>query len=317
MRVFVTGANGFIGTAVVQELLQAGHEVTGLARSVEGARRLVALGAKAQQGNIENIEDLRRGAVDADGVIHTAFFHKFSHASLSKRLQIICGGRLRNAGLRFMATAIETDKRAIEAIGKELSGDDRPLVIAFPTMALRSGELVTEQDASDPQSVGGGRIISETTTLALATHGVRSSVVRLPPLVHGAGDTSGLLPTLMRIAHKKGMSAYVEEGSNRWPAVHQLDAAHLFRLALEQAPAGSIFHAVGEEGIPFRQIANAIGHHLNIPVVRITKEQASSHFGWLGAFVPVDNYVSSALTQQQLKWSITHPSLMTDIEQNY
>lgn len=317
MRVFVTGANGFIGTAVIQELIQAGHQVTGLVRSTEGAHKLTALGATAQQGNVESVEDLRRGVDNADGVIHTAFFHKFSHASLSTRVKIVLGGNPRHAASRFMAIATETDRRAIETLGKALSGDDRSLVMAFPTMALRAGSLATENDPSDPQSVGGGRTISETTTLTLANHGVRSSVIRIAPLVHGIGDQSGLLPTLISIARKKGVSAYVADGANRWPAVHRLDTARLFRLALEHASAGSIFHAVGEEGVPFRDIAHAIGRYLNIPVSSIKKEQAGSHFGWLGAFVSVDNYVSSAFTQERLDWKIQHPDLFTDMEHSH
>ena len=317
MRVFVTGANGFIGTAVIQELIQAGHQVTGLVRSTEGAHKLTALGATAQQGNVESVEDLRRGVDNADGVIHTAFFHKFSHASLSTRVKIVLGGNPRHAASRFMAIATETDRRAIETLGKALSGEDRSLVMAFPTMALRAGSLATENDPSDPQSVGGGRTISETTTLTLANHGVRSSVIRIAPLVHGIGDQSGLLPTLISIARKKGVSAYVADGANRWPAVHRLDTARLFRLALEHASAGSIFHAVGEEGVPFRDIAHAIGRYLNIPVSSIKKEQAGSHFGWLGAFVSVDNYVSSAFTQERLDWKIQHPDLFTDMEHSH
>lgn len=317
MRVFVTGANGFIGTAVIQELIQAGHQVTGLVRSTEGAHKLTALGATAQQGNVESVEDLRRGVDNADGVIHTAFFHKFSHASLSTRVKIVLGGNPRHAASRFMAIATETDRRAIETLGKALSGEDRSLVMAFPTMALRSGSLATENDPSDPQSVGGGRTISETTTLTLANHGVRSSVIRIAPLVHGIGDQSGLLPTLISIARKKGVSAYVADGANRWPAVHRLDTAHLFRLALEHASAGSIFHAVGEEGVPFRDIAHTIGRYLNVPVSSIKKEQAGSHFGWLGAFVSVDNYVSSAFTQERLDWKIQHPDLFTDMEHSH
>ncbi|ODP28411.1 Dihydrokaempferol 4-reductase [Paenibacillus nuruki] len=317
MRVFVTGANGFIGTAVIQELIQAGHQVTGLVRSKEGAHKLTALGATAQQGNVESVEDLRRGVDNADGVIHTAFFHKFSHASLSTRVKIVLGGNPRHAASRFMAIATETDRRAIETLGKALSGEDRSLVMAFPTMALRAGSLATENDPSDPQSVGGGRTISETTTLTLANHGVRSSVIRIAPLVHGIGDQSGLLPTLISIARKKGISAYVADGANRWPAVHRLDTARLFRLALEHASAGSIFHAVGEEGVPFRDIAHAIGRYLNIPVSSIKKEQAGSHFGWLGAFVSVDNYVSSAFTQERLDWKIQHPDLFTDMEHSH
>ncbi|TKJ89537.1 3-beta hydroxysteroid dehydrogenase [Paenibacillus sp. CFBP13512] len=317
MRVFVTGANGFIGTAVIQELIQAGHQVTGLVRSTEGAHKLTALGATAQQGNVESVEDLRRGVDNADGVIHTAFFHKFSHASLSTRVKIVLGGNPRHAASRFMAIATETDRRAIETLGKALSGEDRSLVMAFPTMALRAGSLATENDPSDPQSVGGGRTISETTTLTLANHGVRSSVIRIAPLVHGIGDQSGLLPTLISIARKKGVSAYVADGANRWPAVHRLDTARLFRLALEYASAGSIFHAVGEEGVPFRDIAHAIGRYLNVPVSSIKKEQAGSHFGWLGAFVSVDNYVSSAFTQERLDWKIQHPDLFTDMEHSH
>jgi nucleoside-diphosphate-sugar epimerase len=318
MRIFVTGASGFIGAELVRKLIDAGHQVVGLVRSEEAGRRLTALGAKAQKGSIEDLECLRKGAADAEGVIHLAFFHQFSHAGLRTRLRILLGGNPRHAPLRFMKAAAETDRRAIETFGTALSGRDCPLVVAIPTMSLSPGRLATEEHAPDPTSVGNGRVPSEIATLALAEQGVRSSVVRLPPIVHDSGgDKNGLYPILIRTARGKGISAYVGDGGNRWPAVHRSDAAQLFMLALEKAPAGSRLHAVGDEGVPFREIAATIGQHLNVPAESIDAEKAGKHFGWLGAFASVDNPVSSALTQERLGWRPVHPSLIEVIHEGH
>jgi nucleoside-diphosphate-sugar epimerase len=317
MRVFVTGATGFIGMAVVRELIDAGHQVIGLVRSEEASKRLRSLGAEPHRGSIEDLESLRSGAAAADGVIHTAFFHKFSHARLSTRLRILFSGTPRQAPLRFMIAAVEADRRAIETLGNALSGRDRALVVAMPTLTLAPHRLGTEDSAGDPDSAGGLRVPSEKATLALADRGVRSSIVRIPPLVHGDGDKHGFVPSLISIARKKGISAYIGTGSNRWPAVHRLDVAHLFRLALEKAPARSRFHAVEDEGMPFRDIAASIGQKLSLPVESIDTERAGSHFGWLGAFASADNPVSSALTQERLGWRPVHPSLIEDMNQGY
>lgn len=317
MRIFVTGATGWIGTAVVGELLEAGHQVTGLARSDAAAQSLIASGAQAHRGTVEDPECLRRGAAAADGVIHLAYFHEFSHASLATRLRVIAGGSPRGIVSRFMGAGLQTNSRAIEALGATLAGGagpGRPFVVAFGTMGLTPGRLASEMDAADPHSAGGPRSRSEEAMLALASHGVRSVIVRLAPSVHGLKDP-GFVKTLIDTARTKGISAYVGDGSNRWPAVHRLDAAHLFRLAVEAAPAGSRLHAVGDEGVPFRDIANVIGRHLNVPVVSIPREKAVSHFGWLGTFVPVDNPTSSTRTQELLGWQPLHPGLIADLEE--
>lgn len=316
MRIFVTGASGWIGSAVVRELLNAGHEVVGLARSDKSAASLTKAGAMVQRGTIDNLDSLRSGAAAADGAIHLAFFHKFSHASISTRLRILLGGSPRHAPSRFIAAAQAVDQRAIETLATTLKGPDRPLVVAFPTMALTPGRLATEEDAADPNSVGGVRVRSEKAALAMVSHGVRASIVRIPPSVHGPGD-KGLVAQLIDIARKKGVSAYVADGTNRWPAVHRLDAAHLFCLAMEKAPAGTVLHAAAEEGVPFCDIASAIGRHLNLPVVSISPEEATSHFGWLGPFVSNDNPVSSELTRKRLGWKPEHVDLLADIEQGH
>ena len=315
MRVFVTGATGFIGSAIVQELLGAGHEVTGFARSDASAKALVAAGAQDHRGSIEDLDSLRRGAAEADGAIHTAYFHEITHMSLGTRLRVMLGGSPGGIVGRFLSTTIETDRRAIETLGEALSGPDRPLIAAFGTLAMKAGHMATEDDAYDPFSVGKPRGESEKTMLALASQGVRSSIIRLPPMVHGAGDRAGFAPRLIRIARKKGFSAYIGDGRNRWPSVHRLDAARLFRLALEKGSAGSVFHAVDEEGIPMRDIAQVIGKGLNVPAVSKPAQEGAKIFSWLSLFLPVDNPTSSALTQERLGWRPTQPGLISDLEQ--
>lgn len=314
MRIFVTGASGFIGSAVVRELVEGGHEVAGLVRSKEAAERLEAGGTRAVRGSIENTELLRREAAQADAVVHTAFYHKFSHAGLPAKLRIMLGGSPGRAAARFMAAAVGTDCRAIQALGAGQSGRSGALVIAIPTMTLTPGRLATEEDAGDPASIGGGRVASEQALLALAGSGVRASLVRLPPIVYGSGDQGGLLPSLIRAARSKGAAAYIGQGINRWPAVHRLDAARLFRLAVEQAPAGSRLHTTGEEGIPFRQIAEAIARQMNLPSKQIGPGEAGAYFGWLGPFAATDNPVSSALTRERYGWNPQERGLLAEIE---
>jgi nucleoside-diphosphate-sugar epimerase len=290
MRVFVTGATGFIGLAVVKELVQAGHKVVGLARSETSAKTLAALGARAHIGAIEDLENLRKGAAGASGAIHLAFYHKFSHARFSTRLGVLFGGAPWGIVARFMKAALDAEIGAIETLAASLAGSDRALAVAFPTLALTPGRLATEEDASDPLAPGGGRIPSELAALSMASRGIRASVVRLAPAVHDR-EKQGLASMMIDIAKKKGVSAYVEDGQNRWAAVHRLDAAHLFRLALEKGTAGARHHAVAEQGIPVREIAEAIGRRLNVPVVSKSSKEAAKHFGFLAPFLPADNPV--------------------------
>jgi nucleoside-diphosphate-sugar epimerase len=295
MRVFVTGASGFIGTAVVAELVGVGHQVLGLARSDASADALAAAGAEVHRGALDDLDSLRRGAIASDGVIHLAFIHDFS--------QYEAAGR--------------TDQRAVETLGAALDGSGRPLVITSGMAALAQGRLATERDAADPvKAEAVPRIVSEQLALSRAAHGVRSSVVRLPPSVHGEDD-HGFVPTLIGIARDKGVSGYIGDGSNRWPAVHRLDAAHLFRLALEQAPAGSMLHGVADQGVPVRDIAEVIGRHLDVPVVAISPDDAADHFGWLGGFLAADVPASSALTRELLGWQPTGPGLIEDLEHGH
>ena len=290
MRIFLTGATGFIGSAIIPELINAGHQVVGLARSDASAKSLAAAGAQVHRGSIEDLDSLRSGASAADGVIHTAFNHDFSK----------------------WAENCENDRLAIEALGSALAGSNRPLVITSGTglVTRADGRPAAEDDA--PTSTV-PRIKSEEAANAVAARGVHVSVVRLPPSVHGDGD-HGFVPTLIRIAREKRAAAYVGEGSNRWPAVHRLDAAHLFRLVLEKGAAGARYHGVGEEGIPFRDIAGVIGRRLNVPVASKTSEQAAEHFGWFAHFAALDSPASSAKTQTQLGWRPTHVGLIADLE---
>lgn len=292
MRVFVTGATGFLGSAVVHELRGAGHQVVGLARSDEAAASLAAAGVEVRRGDLDDPDGLTRGAADSDGVIHTAFVHDFADF----------GG------------AVRTDRRAIEALGEALVGSDRPLVVTSATGFLPAGRLVTERDVPDPGSTN-PRGASEPVALAYAERGVRVSVLRLP-LVHGEGD-HGFLPTLVGIARAKGLSAYPGDGANRWPAVHRLDAAHLFRLALEAAPPGARLHGVAEEGVPFLEVAEVIGRHLKLPVTAVSAEEAEGHFGWLSHFVSLDTRAGSALTRRWLGWRAVGPGLIRDLEEGH
>lgn len=307
MRVFVTGATGFIGSAVVKELIGAGHQVLGLTRSDAGARSLAALGAEAHRGDLEKLESLRSGAAASDGVIHTAFIHDFSHMSLSMRFQLLAGALRGGMMKSFITTVIGAEQRAVEALGAGLAGSGSPLVVTSGIVGLPEGQLATEKDQHEPNRIS--RAGSEQATLALVSRGVRASLVRLPPTVHGDGD-HGFVPRLIGTARKKRVSGYAGSGNNRWPAVHRLDAARLFRLALEKAPAGAIYHGVADEGVPFREIAEVIGRRLNVPVA----ERPAKHFGLLGLFVGLDQPASSKATQEQLGWHPAQPSLIPDID---
>ena len=291
MRIFVTGATGFVGSAVVDELLAAGHKVLGLARDGAKADALKRKGADVLHGDLSDLARLADGARDCDAVIHTAFNHDFS---------------------RF-AENCELDARAIGAMGQALDGTTRPLVATAGVAMLASqGAVATEQDAPIPPSEAYPRR-SEAAIAALAARGIRASAVRLAPSVHGPGD-HGFVPQLVQVARETGVSAYVGGGLNRWPAVHRLDAARMYRLAIEADAIDGRFHAVAEEGIPLRDIATLIGHHLGVPVVDISPNEAREHFGWLAGFASMDAPASSTWTRQRLGWHPRQPSLLDDIE---
>ena len=290
MRIFLTGATGFVGSALVRELLSAGHQVLGLARSDAGASALAAAGAEVLRGSLEDLDCLKRGAAASDGVIHTAFIHDFSN----------------------FAASCETDRRAITAIGETLQGSGRPFLTTSGTAAAGvQGRIVTEEDAGEPGSFP--RLPAEYLTLALASEGVRAGVIRLPPSVHDNGD-HGFVPRLIDIARQKGVSAYIGDGLNQWAAVHRLDAVRVYRLALEKGAPGSRFHAVGDQGIPTKEIAETIGRHLNLPVVSKTSAEAPEHFGWIGHFFAFDAPASAEWTQETLGWKPTHPGLIADLD---
>jgi nucleoside-diphosphate-sugar epimerase len=290
MDVFVTGATGHIGSVVVTELLEAGHRVTGLARSHEGAAALTAKGATPHRGDLDDVDGLRDAAAASDGVIHLAFKHDFDD----------------------YAGAARADLRAVEAMGEALVGSDRPFVVTSGTLLLAlmaQGGVGTEHDTLP----GGPRIDSENAAIALAERGVRSSVIRLSPLVHSNLDHHGFAHHLINTARDTRVSAYIGDGTNRWPGIHTLDAARMYRLALENAPAGTRLHGVADEGVPFRDIARVIGRHLNVPTVSISSEEAG-HFGFLALFAALDNPTSNALTQKVLDWQPERPGLIEDLD---
>ena len=290
MRVFVTGASGWIGTAVVPELIGAGHQVLGLARSDSSAAAIAAAGAEVLRGDLDDLGALRAGAAGSDGVIHLAFIHDFTDIEAS----------------------VGADRRAIETLGAALEGSGKPLVIASGTPAL-PGRVATERDEPAPGSPVAARVANAKAALDMAARGVRSSVVGLPRTVHGDGDRHGFIARMVGAARAGGVSGYVGDGSSRWPAVHVLDAAHLFRLAVEQAPAGSRLHAVGDEGVQTREIAEVIGHHLNLPLAPVP----AGNFGFLGQILAIDQPASSAQTRELLGWRPVQPGLIEDLNKGH
>ena len=314
MRVFVTGATGWVGSAVVNELLSSGHEVTGLTTTLNGVKKLQKLGASALVGKLSEHTLLREAAAQSDGVIHTAFIHGLSHMSLTTRLRLFA--RAINGGIvsSFMRILDETESGALEALGSGLEGSGRPLVATSAILFLPSGKVATERDDHPPGPVN--RSLSEIGALNFVPRGVRASIVRLPPSVHGPGD-HGLISQIIKIARKKGVSPYIGDGVNRWPSVHRLDAAKLFRLALEKGEAGAKYHGVDEVGIPFRDIASSIASKLRLPAVSIPAAKAARHFGILANFIGPDNPASSEWTRQALGWRPERTGLLADMDAHY
>ncbi|MEU8038367.1 SDR family oxidoreductase [Streptosporangium sp. NPDC049078] len=304
MRVFVTGASGWIGSALVPELIDAGHRVVGLARSDASAAALTGAGVEVVRGTLDDLDVLRDAAAASDGVIHLAFKHESAFAG------------------DFQGAA-DADRRVVETFGEVLAGSARPFLLASGVLGLTPGHLATEEDVLTPEALPAGlesgprtRLSTAHLTLALADRNIRSSVVRLPPTVHGEGD-NGFMTALVGIALDKGFSGYVGDGSQRWPATHRLDAAHLFRLALEGAPPGSVLHAVAEEGVPIRSIAEVVGRHLDLPTRSVSVDEAAGHFGWLSWFLATDNPASGELTRELLGWQPTQPGLIEDLEKGH
>ena len=292
MRVFITGATGWVGTAVVKELIAAGHEVSGLVRSQANADTLTRAGVKPILGSLSDLDVLRRSAAQADGVIHTAF-----GLDMSKIVELSA-----------------EDRQAIETFADVFMGSDRPVIVAGGIGIFPRGEIFTEEMSIGPVMPAFPRA-SEQTTMAMAERGVRATVVRLPRSVHGIGERHGFIPQLASLAREKGVSAYVGDGDNLWPSVHRLDAARVFRLALEHGAQGGPFHAVAEEGVPYRQIAEAIGRQFELPVVSLSQEEATSHFGMMAMFIGGNGPASSERTRQRLGWVPQEPGLITDINQ--
>ncbi|MEV4515436.1 SDR family oxidoreductase [Dactylosporangium sp. NPDC049525] len=289
MRIFVTGASGWIGSAVVPELLDAGHQVLGLARSDAAAARVAALGADVRRGDLDDLDSLRGGAAEADGVVHLGYSHDFTR----------------------MEAAARTELAAVTALGEQLEGTGRPFVVASGVLGLTSGRVATEADLPDPALHP--RIAGVQAAMAFAERGVRVSSVRFAPTVHGAGD-HGFVAVLVGIARERGCSAYIGDGDNQWSAVHRLDAAGLVRLAVDGAPAGAALHATAEEGVPTRAIAEAIGRGLDLPVVSVPADKAAEHFGWMGRFFGTDGRASSSVTRDLLGWQPTRPGLIADLD---
>jgi nucleoside-diphosphate-sugar epimerase len=294
MRVFITGASGFVGSAVAAKLIDDGHEVTGLARSEKSAAALEAAGVAALRGDLTDLASLTAGASAADGVIHCGFIHDFAN----------------------FANSIEVDQGAIETMGAVLAGSGRPFLVTSGIGLLRQGRLGTEEDSVDDSVHRHVPRMSETASLPLAGQGVRVSVIRLPASVHGEGD-HGFVPMLIDIARRTGAAAYVEAGENRWPAVAREDAARVYALALEKGVAGARYHAVGEEGIAFRDIATVIGQKLGVPVISVPRDKAAEHFGWMAIFAQMDIPASSRWTGERLGWQPTGPGLFEDMERSY
>jgi len=290
VRIFVTGATGFVGSAIVHELVTSGHQVLGLARSEAGAKSLTTMGAKVHRGALDDLESLRDGARKADAVIHTAFNHDFS---------------------RFLENCAE-DRRAIEAIGAVLEGSRRPMLVTSGFGSLAPGRIAIEADRPPT----GFPRVSEAAAIAVAARGVRASSVRLAPSTHGTGD-HGFVPRLIVIAREKGVAAYVGDGQNRWPGVHRRDAARLYRLAIEQGVESGPYHAVADEGVPFKEIAEVIGRRLRVPVVSVTQEDAAGHFGWIARFAAMDMPASSTRTRSALGWQPEQPGLIADLDQDH
>jgi nucleoside-diphosphate-sugar epimerase len=295
MRVFVTGASGHIGDAVIPELLAAGHQVLALARSDASAAKLQAASAEVCRGDLRDLDVIKKAAADADGVIHLAYLRDLAHSG-------------------DMAGVIAANLSVIEAVGEALEATGKPFVTPVGTLMLWAGGISGRPGTERDVISEGPLAESENATVALAERGVRSAVIRLAPVVHSTLDTRGFTPALIGIARERGVAAYVGDGANRWPAVHTLDAARLFRLALESAPAGSRLNGVAEEGVPFREFAEAIGRNLGVPASSIAPEDAADHFGFLSAFVAADNPTSAALTRQQLGWAPAKPGLIADLD---